>query len=288
METKKINNIKIQRVITNKIEENRIGGVCMFPEVYANIYICSKKKSGKTTLIYNILKKCANKNTHIWIFSPTIKKDDTWKMIIEMLEKKGCQVSKYLHFLDEDGSNIIDEVINELINEGSDEEQEEEEEYKDEPINKPLYLCKFGNEEQQEERKEEKEINVIKKEKKNKKNKIYPEHIFVCDDLASDLRNKAIGQLLIKNRHFKSKVILSGHNVTNLLPQARANIDYCVVFKGMADDKVKVLHNDLNLSMDFEKFLEIYKNATEKPYSFLWISTSDDKLRCGFDKDIII
>jgi hypothetical protein len=209
-------------------------------------------------------------------------------MIIEMLEKKGCQVSKYLHFLDEDGSNIIDEVINELINECSDEEQEEEEEYKDEPINKPLYLCKFGNEEQQEERKEEKEINVIKKEKKNKKNKIYPNHIMVCDDLASDLRNKAIGQLLIKNRHFKSKVILSGHNLTNISPQARANIDYCIVFKGMADDKVKVLHNDLNLSLDFEKFLEIYKNATEKPYSFLWISTSDDKLRCGFDKDIII
>jgi len=281
METKKINNIKIQKVITNKIEENRISGYNLFPEVYSNIYICSKKKSGKTTLIYNILKKCCNKKTHIWIFSPTIKKDDTWKAICEMLENKGCQVSKYLHFLDEDGSNIIDEVINELIHEGSDEEQEEEE-YKDEQINKPLCLCKFGNEEQQEERKEE------KKEKKNKKNKIYPEHIFVCDDLASDLRNKAIGQLLIKNRHFKSKVILSGHNVTNLLPQARANIDYCIVFKGMADDKVKVLHNDLNLSLDFEKFLEIYKNATEKPYSFLWISTSDDKLRCGFDKDIIV
>jgi hypothetical protein len=289
METKKINNIKIQRVITNKIEEKKIGGFGMFPEVYANIYICSKKKSGKTTLIYNILKKCANKNTHVWIFSPTIKKDETFKMICEMLENKGCNVSKYLHFIDEDGSNIIDEVINELINEGSDGEQEEgqEEEYNDEPINKPLCLCKFGNEEQEEDRKQEKEEKP-KKEKKNKKNKIYPEQIFVCDDLASDLRNKAIGQLLIKNRHFKSKVILSGHNVTNLLPQARANIDYCIVFKGMSDDKIKVLHNDLNLSMDFDKFLEIYNEATLKPYSFLWISTADDKLRCGFDKDIII
>jgi len=286
METKKINNIKIQRVITNKIEENRIAGYGMFPEIYSNIYICSKKKSGKTTLIYNILKKCCNKNTHVWIFTPTIKKDDTWKAICEMLEKKGCNISTYIHFIDEDGSNILTEIINELINEDIDEEQEQqEEEYKEQT--KPLCLCKFGNEEEQEERKEE--SNLIKKEeKKNKKTKIYVEQLFVLDDLASDLRNKAISQILVKNRHFRSKVIISGHQPQNLAPQARANLDYCIVFKGMADDKLKQLHNDLNLSMDFDKFLSVYNEATLKPYSFLWISVATDELRCGFDKVICL
>ena len=56
MQTKEINDIKIKPVVHLALESHEILGYDYFPTLYSNIYICSKRKSGKTTLIYNILK----------------------------------------------------------------------------------------------------------------------------------------------------------------------------------------------------------------------------------------
>ena len=115
LKTTKINNIKVLPVITNKREPDKIGGYNFFPEPYCNIAILGKKHSGKSSTLFNILKACANKNTHIWLFASTIHRDDTYKEIIKMLEDKKCQVSTFIHFVDE-GGNILDEIIEELKN----------------------------------------------------------------------------------------------------------------------------------------------------------------------------
>jgi hypothetical protein len=271
METTKINNIKVKKVITNAIEDDKIGGYEMFKEPYCNIFLVSRKKSGKTNLIYNILKKCASKRTHVWVFSPTVQKDDTWKATIEMLKKKGCPVDKFVHFIDEnDNSNIIDAIINELIAEAESDESEDE---KSNP--KCKTGCKFENEE--------------KKEKKEyKPKKIYPNHIFCVDDLGADLRNKCIQQLLLKNRHFLSKTVISAHSTQNITPMSRANIDICIIFKGMAVQKLEQLHHDLNISVDLDRFLQIYEEATREPYSFLYINVATDEMRVCFDRAIVL
>jgi len=275
METKKINNIKVKRVISNKIENDKIGGYDMFKEPYCNIFLVSRKKSGKTNLIYNILKKCANKKTHVWVFSPTVQKDETWKETIEMLKKKGCPIDKFVHFIDEnDNSNIIDAIINEMIAEA----EEESEESEDEKSNSKCNIgCVFENEEKKE-----------KEKKEYKPKKIYPMNIFVVDDLGSDLRNKCIQQLLLKNRHFLSKTVISAHSTQNITPMARANIDICIIFKGMAVQKLEQLHHDLNISVDLDRFLQIYEEATREPYSFLYINVATDEMRVCFDRAIVL
>ena len=55
-------------------EKNRLG-YKMFPELYAAIFICAKKKSGKTNLINTILRACADKDTIVYIFSSTLEKN---------------------------------------------------------------------------------------------------------------------------------------------------------------------------------------------------------------------
>ena len=68
MQTKEINDIKIKPVVHLALESHEILGYDYFSTLYSNIYICSKRKSGKTTLIYNILKNCTNKRSNVVFF----------------------------------------------------------------------------------------------------------------------------------------------------------------------------------------------------------------------------
>ena len=292
LKTTKINNIKVLPVITNKREPDKIGGYNFFPEPYCNIAILGKKHSGKSSTLFNILKACANKNTHIWLFASTIHRDDTYKEIIKMLEDKKCQVSTFIHFVDE-GGNILDEIIEELKNPDGQNDKMEIDNLADAfPMGvgksskmKPNFGGKILTEEEKE-AKAEKEKE--KEEKKLKKKKIYPEHIFCMDDLGSDMRSKSIDILLKTNRHFKSKVILLGHTLTDLNPGSRKQLDYTLIFKCFSEEKLKTLYTDLDLSMDFEDFKKAYEYATKDPYNFLYISTKSDELRKNFNEKIEI
>jgi len=271
MEYETVNNVKIKPVVIPKLKEDEILGYEYFPQAYPNIMICARKRSGKTTLVYNILKKCINKKTMVFIFSPTVGKDATYIKIVEMLKKRKINVNKYLHFLEPDGSNIISELVNELI---KDDDMESESEGENPKI---ISACKFEDEKK------------VEKEKKEKKpSKIAPEICIIIDDLASEMRNKALANLTIKNRHMRALILLISHHPSNLLPQARTNLDYCIVFRGMPDEKLCMLHHDLNISVPLERFMEIYKEVTKEPYSFLWISCSDDELRAGFNRRIVL
>ena len=128
MKTSKINNVKIKPIITNEHPVEKIGAYQLFPEPYCNVAIIAKKKSGKTSVLNSCLEKCSNKNTHVWLFSSTIHRDSTYKSILEMLERKKCQISTFTHFLDECG-NILEEIINELksVNGDSGEQSQEAE-----------------------------------------------------------------------------------------------------------------------------------------------------------------
>jgi hypothetical protein len=80
--------MKIKTIPLKKIDNKDIVGGDLF-HLYPNIFICAKKKSGKTTCIFNILKTCTDKNTlGIYIFCSTYTKDVNWMAIKDMLEKK--------------------------------------------------------------------------------------------------------------------------------------------------------------------------------------------------------
>ena len=62
-------NKQVVRAIPIPNEDTRpIKGYDICQEVYANIFLCAKKKSGKTSALFKIMKECADKKTIIIVF----------------------------------------------------------------------------------------------------------------------------------------------------------------------------------------------------------------------------
>ena len=282
MKTKKINKVCVKPIIQTIIPPKRIAAYDLFTEPNCNVALIAKKKSGKTSVLYNCLKKCAGPNTNIYLFSSTINRDDTYKEICDMLEKRHCIVHKYTHFKDTDG-NVLDEIIEGLKNVDSDNEDDDPET----TLNTPIDCgCQGGSTVKLGFGDLEPVKQPVKEVKPKKERKIYCENIFAFDDLGSDMRNKSIDILLKTNRHFKSKVFLLGHTLTDLNPASRKQLDYALIFKSFSEDKLKSLYGDLDLSIEFDNFMEAYKYATEIPYNFLYISTKTDEIRKNFNEKI--
>lgn len=277
MKTKKINDIKVKPLKIQKAKPEDICGYEMIPNLYANVFICAHKNSGKSTVIFNILKNCINKDTHVIFFVGTINKDNTYKEMIDYLKKKEIKYTTYQSIFDEDDSKIdlVSLIFNELKNKVSEEEVINNKESDSEEEDKVILVS------------HEDEIKVSIKKKKPKK--MAPEYFFIFDDISADLpSSKGVTSLLKANRHIKSKVIISSQYVNDLSPGARSNVDIWLLFNGHNDDKLKIIYGCSDPVITYEKFVDIYKNATEEKYSFLMIDKDNSKYRKKFDEEYIL
>ncbi len=273
MQTKEINNIKIRPVVHLALESHEILGFDYFSTLYSNIYICSRRRSGKTTLIYNILKHCVNKRTNVVFFCSTINRDSTYKLILEMLEKKKVNVMTYDHFLN-GKENILTGIIEELNNDLEAKEQEriKKDEEKLDPKPKMVLFPE--------------EKSIERKERKPKK--LSPEYIFIFDDLGNDLRHQSITQLFKTSRHYKAKVIVSSQYIHDLSNSCIKNLDYTLIFKSFNREKLLVLFEALDLSIDFELFEKLYLDATAEPFNFLYVDSRENTYRKNFNKEYLL
>lgn len=267
MQTQRINDIRVKPVRIPRVDPKLVRGSDMFQELYANIFICAKKKSGKSTVIENILKKCVDKTTNIVIFSATVNKDATYKKIVSDFEKKGNTVITYTSIKDENGIDNLNTIV-ELLREPEEEDDEEDDEGEEE---NPILIF--------EEKKKKR-----KKRKPKKPKLVSPEVIFVLDDLSTELRFPSVSMLLKSNRHYKSKVIMSSQYANDLHPSSLMQLDYFLVFGGHTVEKLEMLHQRTDLSVSFNKFMEMYKTATEKKFSFLYVDTVNEVYRKNFNE----
>ena len=273
MQTKEINNIKIKPVVHLALESHEILGYDYFSTLYSNIYICSRRRSGKTTLIYNILKHCVNKRSNVVFFCSTIHRDSTYKLILEMLEKKKVNVMTYDHFLN-GKENILTGIIEGLNNDLETKEQEKIKKDHDNIDPKPI-MDLFP-----------KEKAIERKERKPKK--LSPEYVFIFDDLGNDLRHASITQLFKTSRHYKAKVIVSSQYIHDLSNACIKNLDYTLIFKSFNREKLMVLFEALDLSIDFELFERLYLDATAEPFNFLYVDSRDNTYRRNFNREFLI
>ena len=110
-----------------------------------------------------------------------------------------------------------------------------------------------------------------------------PEYLIILDDLSTELKSTSVTALLKKNRHFKAKIILSSQYLNDLLPAARKQLDYAILFRGHSEKKIAEIHRDLDVSIPVEEFYRVYKFATEEPYSFLYVDTVSGTFRRNFN-----
>ena len=122
----KINDIRVKPIKGCGATFNKpIRGADYFKFPYANICLLASTNSGKTTAVYNAMKKLVRKGTNVMIFSPTIHNDISFEKMKDMLEKKGCNVLMEPHFISKDGLNFIDEFRANYDKEHEPKEEEE-------------------------------------------------------------------------------------------------------------------------------------------------------------------
>ena len=61
-----------------------------------------------------------------------------------------------------------------------------------------------------------------------------------------------------------------------------------MIFKGFPDKKLEHIYRDCDSSVEFDVFCKMYKKATEKPHSFLYIDTRADQFRRNFNKKFVL
>jgi len=273
-EVKKINDVKVKKVKCSVAQDDRpIRGSDLFGEIYANIFLCAKKKSGKTSTIYKIIKECMGKKTKVIAFVSTLHKDATWKSIREYCEGKGNEFIGHTS-LKEDGEDLLDTLVKEL-------ESEAEKEYDDNNIDERLkqlerklcpVLCEVDSDDDE-----------PKKKRERKEKYQSPEYLILLDDLSNELKSKSLVSLLKKNRHFKAKIIVSSQYLNDLLPESRKQQDYFLVFKGQSNEKLEEIRRDADVGLEEEELRDVYKFATEKQFSFLYIDTRNNTFRRNFN-----
>ena len=272
MNTEIINKVKIKPIVNNITEEiTDVKGKELFPNNLSNIFICARKRSGKSSLIGNILKKMADKRTTIIIFSSTANIDPCWINIKDMLEKKNIPVISYTHFIyDETGQNLLNDFLKDLE---SEEIKEEEEIISPNKMTGDGTFLRFEP---------DKEKEKVKKPYVPKKS--VPKYILCFDDLSSDLRHISVIKNLKSNRHRGIMNILSSQYFLDLNTGAMSNLDYMIIFKGQDQDKLEKIHKRLDLGIDYDTFKRYYDFAVSTPYSFLYIDIRNDEYRKNFNE----
>jgi len=263
-----LNNISVKPIVDcNPTDITKIKGYKLIPSNYWTLFICSKKKSGKTSLINEIVKKCTDKRTVMWIFCSTYKIDTSWIEIIKMLENRGNQVNLF-DTIQEGKKNVLDTILDGLS------EEAETPDKKDDlpPPEKPTFEIFKGS--------------GMKEKKEYKPKKTAPKNLFIFDDISSQLKNPAVARLLKQHRHSGSSCIISSQYLHDIRPESTLQIDYFFAFRSFSLEKLEYIHKVLDLSVEFEKFWNLYKHATEQPYNFLYMNVRTEEFRQNFNKKI--
>lgn len=275
IKSKLINDLKVEAIRhSNNTQELPILGKDMFENLYSNIFICARKKSGKSNLIYNIIKKCSNKRTKILIFSPTYHKDAIYnEKLTELMDKKRIDYEICHDIINENGENLLEEFID--CEENKNSMSSDEEELEGDEV-RPLNPIVFDHPQEE------------KKKRKPKIKILSPETIIIIDDCSHSLKDAVVSKLLKINRHLKTKVIISSQNLTDMYLQSIRQLDYLIVFKGLKTNiqKLKQIYDNTDLTPSFDEFKKIYEFATEGNYNFLYIDVVNSAFRKNFNESI--
>lgn len=264
-----LNNISVKPLVNgNAIDEKKIKGSALFPTLHDVIFLCAGRRSGKTSVIAEILKKTSDRKTTFWLFVPTSRVDESWKTLISLLESKGNTVNVFDSIM-EGKTNLLDEIVADLS-------------MGDEPPKKeqPLQIQGSGVKLMFEPKESE------KKKYEYKPKKLAPKHIFVFDDISQELKNVGLQSLVKKSRHFFATVYISSQYVNDCTPQVLKQLSYFICFRSMTRDKLDHIHKMLDLSIDIEKFYDIYDFATKEPFSFLYCDMKNQSFRKNFNKEL--
>ena len=115
---------------------------------------------------------------------------------------------------------------------------------------------------------------VIEYQKKTKMNKLFS-CLLIIDDFAEDRvfmkYSKVLHGLYTKSRHFGLSVITASQKYNALATIVRLNTSSLYIFKLKNTKEIDTFIEEQSALIDRKTLYEIYKIATEEPYSFLFV-----------------
>ena len=128
---------------------------------------------------------------------------------------------------------------------------------------------------------------VIEYQKKNKMNTLFS-CLLIIDDFAEDKTfmrySKILHGLYTKSTHFGLSVITDSQKYNALAPIVRLNTSSLYIFKLKNMAEVDAFVQEQSALIDKNTVYEIYKTATQEPYSFLFVKLRESDVNKIFMK----
>jgi hypothetical protein len=267
--THQVSGVKIKKIKvahdTNDIPPDRIVGFDVIPRLAANVFILASKNKGKTTLLYHILENCCGEKTYVYIMAPTHFRDVMYKAIKKMLKKKGIAFECH-----EDISQL-ESIYKSLLTDKGDDDDEDPKRVARALMAKMARTLTGASLAREPKDKDVKDGTPPEMEA--------PEVIFVIDDDSMETRSKQLEGLMKIQKHVRCKVFVSSQYIHDLPPGAIKQLDYLIMFRGQTPKKLELTYNSTEHDIPFEKFAELYKDATQEKHGFLFYDKQAGKYR---------
>jgi hypothetical protein len=263
----------------------KVLGEKLFADPNSNVFLLAKKKSGKTSTLFKIIKKCSSRKTKIFIFCATVHKDRNWIEIVKWLEKHHRDYEIFTSILETRAEgrrkiqvNNLRLVLDELKETGSasgSDDDEEEAQLVAPPMSREAVMQRL--------------VGEAKREAEEDEDEEIDNYMVILDDMTKQLRRseEVLEELVKTNRHYKIRVLVSSQYLHDLKPEVIEQMDYIIMFGRIPDKKLERMHDLLNLSVDYDDFLRMYQAATDEKYHFLYIDTRNEEFRRDFTHKIV-
>lgn len=269
----------------------------VFDHPYRGVFISAVPGSGKTTLIYNLLRMMCEELSgrtgdgpkkmfplEVVVFCGTIEQDAMWGEIFRLLDAHKIPHHEYedIYAEEEDarGKTIkvpllkaelervkADKVKYKALEDAKSNKAKVEEPIvieapikKSEPI--PIYecytyTCRRANAEIAKRRKEEEKFVMTQK-------------LFIFDDISTALNNESLIKFVKEARHSFSRVIVSTQDFLDIPQDFKNCMNYFINFAGLNRDRLIKIYRTLAVPLDKEEFIELYNRSTPNRHDFLF------------------
>ena len=247
------NNISIKPIQTKQYEvkQSKFEACGKLP---IRSVILGPSGSGKTILLQNMIMNLYDKCfERIYIFSPSVNVDNTWEPVRNYIEDKmdAHETDQDKFYFDHYDQESLESIIATQ--------------------------------------------NKIVLEQKNKKKKKLFQILIIIDDFSDDpsfsRQSKLLHSLYTRGRHACISTITATQKFNAIHPIIRINATELYVYRLRNQKDLDTLIDEVSALIDKKTLLNIYKQCTDKPYSFLYVKltskTIDNMFFCNMTQKVV-
>ena len=210
--------------------------------------------SGKTILLQNMIMNLYDRCfERVYIFSPSINVDNSWSPVKEYIEDKmkAVETDDDKFYFDNYDKEALEQIITT-------------------------------------------QNKIVLEQKSKKKTKLF-QILIIIDDMADNAemsrQSKLLHSLYTRGRHACISTITATQKFTAISPIIRVNAVELYVYRLRSGQDLETLINEVSALIDKKTLLNIYKQCTSEPFSFLYIKLSarsiENMFYCNLNQKVV-